>query len=105
MSSVKYYKPADKKYSFPLNIRGFCVTLDVAADDNLMKFKKFKLDMQKLILKNNAQLYFGKNFEADQKTFIKMYPNFKNIIKLKKKHDPYNIFWTDLTKKLFSSYK
>lgn len=105
MSSVKYYKPADKKYSFPLNIKGFCITLDIVADEDTKKFKKFKLDMQNLILKNNAQLYFGKNFEVDKKTFIKMYPNYKNIIKLKKKYDPYNVFWTDLTKKMFSSYR
>lgn len=102
MSSIKYYRRANKKYSFPLNIKGFCLTIDVMADNNQEKFKKFKKDILKLILINKAQLYFGKNFEVDKKTFEKMYPNFNKIIKLKKKYDPKNIFWSDLTKRLFT---
>ena len=105
MSSIKYYLPANKKYSFPLNIKGFCITIDVMADYNLEKFEKFKKDILKLILINKAQLYFGKNFEADKKTFKKMYPNSNKIIRLKKKYDPKNIFWSDLTKRLFYFYK
>ena len=102
MSSIKYYRRANKKYSFPLNIKGFCLTIDVMADNNQEKFKKFKKDILKLILINKAQLYFGKNFDVDKKTFEKMYPNFNKIIKLKKKYDPKNIFWSDLTKRLFT---
>ena len=94
---IKTFGKKNKNFlSFPEE--GFTITADLVLDYKLKnEFKKFRNEL----FKQNFKIYLTKDILLNKKTFIKTYPNVKNFLKIKKKYDPKNKFYSSLFSRIF----
>lgn len=94
---IKKFGKNNKNYlSFP--DKGFTITVDLLFDDKFKnKFKKFSNEL----FKENFKIYLTKDILLNKKVFKKTYPNVKKFLKIKKKYDPRNKFYSSLFSRIF----
>ena len=78
-------------------MQGYTFAIDFPNHKNLKNFTK-KLD--KMVHEFNGRIYLGKDAVLEKDMFRKMYPQYKEFIKIKKQYDPKNKFQSDISKRL-----
>ena len=94
---IKKFGKNNKNFlSFP--DQGFTITADLVLNYKLKnEFKKFRDEL----FKQNFKIYLTKDILLNKKSFHKTYPNAKNFLKIKKKYDPKNKFYSSLFSRIF----
>ena len=97
---IKKHKYSRNFLSFSLD--GFDLTIQWSKRFTKKKeFPEFYSRLMKIIISNKCLIYLTQDILLDKNRFQKIYPQFKKIIKYKKKNDPKNKFSNIFYKRLF----
>ena len=104
MSSVKVYKRPNRPFLLSFPIDGYSLTMDIPRiPTKLEEQKKMFYEINELLIQNKGKIYIAKTPVMSFDQAIKMYPNFKKFLKLKKKYDPLNIFQNNFLVRVFGN--
>lgn len=91
----KFGKEQGGLLSFPFEGYTFAIDFPVTA-----KLKPFTQKLDQMVLSMGGRIYLGKDAYLDEETFKRMYPQHVEWLRIKKKWDPYNLFSSDLARRI-----
>jgi decaprenylphospho-beta-D-ribofuranose 2-oxidase len=91
----KFGKGQGGLLSFPFE--GYTFAIDFPITKQL---KPFTRRLDQMVLEMGGRIYLGKDAYLDEATFKAMYPQHVEWLQIKKKYDPFNVFSSDLARRI-----
>jgi decaprenylphospho-beta-D-ribofuranose 2-oxidase len=95
LNVLKKFGKGQGLLSFPFE--GYTFAIDFPVTPQLKGFTE-KLD--RMVLQMGGRIYLGKDAYLDEHTFKLMYPQYREWLDIKRKYDPYNVFSSDLARRI-----
>lgn len=95
LNVFKMFGPGQGILSFPFE--GYTLAIDFPMSEKLRQYIPV---LDKMVLEANGRIYLGKDAMLNEDTFLKMYPQVGDWLKVKAKYDPQNVFSSNLSRRI-----
>ena len=102
MTSLKAYRKQKEGFVKSFQLDGYGITMDIKKNKNeVARQREMFLEMNDIILRFKGIQHLAKTPIIEEKQFINMYPDYKNLIEIKLKYDQVGLFDNDMCRRIF----